>query len=159
MKKFLALMLCIALLLAGCMGSLNVKNLSGDDLVTALAFPLSDFENLSPEERTAYTAACLDLEIMNGGLCQFFANCPDCAAFVPEALDRLGAAEHKGLYEQFLAVNAIDPLDPMFQTESIEEFSRLYDLYPWDDFDNAYCALTPIAELLEAYIQANPDAF
>ena len=159
MKKFLALMLCIALLLAGCMGSLNVKNLSGDDLVTALAFPLSGFENLSPEEKTAYTAACLDLEIMNGGLCQFFANCPDCADFVPEALDRLGAAEHKALYEQFLAVNAIDPLDPMFQTESIEEFSQLYDLYPWDDFDTPYCALTPMSEFLEAFIQANPDAF
>ena len=47
----------------------------------------------------------------------------------------------------------------MFQTESIEEFSQLYDLYPWDDFDTAYCALTPMSELLEAYIQANPDAF
>lgn len=159
MKKFLALALCIALLLAGCMGSLDVKNLSGDELVTALAFPLSDFESLSPEEKTAYTAACLDLEIMNGGLCQFFANCPDCAAFVPEALDRLGAAGHKALYAQFLADNAIDPLDPMFQTESMEEFSQLYDFYPWDDFDTAYCALTPMSELLEAYIQENPDAF
>ena len=47
----------------------------------------------------------------------------------------------------------------MFQTESMEEFSQLYDFYPWDDFDDAYCALTPMSELLEAYIQANPDAF
>ena len=66
---------------------------------------------------------------------------------------------HKALYEQFLADNAIDPLAPMFQTEDLEAFSRLYDLYPWDDFDDAYCALTPMSELLEAYIQANPDAF
>ena len=159
MKKFLALILCVSLLLAGCILNPNVKSLSGDDLVTALAFTLSDFEDLSPEQKTAYTAACLDLEIMNGGLCQFFANYPDCAAYISEALDRLGAAEHKALYEQFLADNAIDPLDPLFQTETIEEFSRLYDLYPWDDFDDAYCALTPMAELLEAYIQANPDAF
>ena len=159
MKKFLALLLCVSLLLTGCMLNPNVKNLSGGDLVTALALTLSDFEDMSPEQKTAYTAACLDLEIMNGGLCQFFANCPDCAAYVPEALDRLGAAEHKALYEQFLADNAIDPLDSLFQTETIEEFSRLYDLYPWDDFDDAYCALTPMAELLEAYIQANPDAF
>ena len=159
MKKFLALLLCVSLLLTGCMLNPNVKNLSGGDLVTALALTLSDFEDMSPEQKTAYTAACLDLEIMNGGLCQFFANCPDCAAYVPEALDRLGAAEHKALYEQFLADNAIDPLDSLFQTETIEEFSRLYDLYPWDDFDDAYCALTPMSELLEAYIQANPDAF
>ena len=159
MKKFLALILCVSLLLAGCILNPDVKSLSGDDLVTALAFTLSDFEDLSPEQKTAYTAACLDLEIMNGGLCQFFANYPDCTAYISEALDRLGAAEHKALYEQFLAVNAIDPLDPRFQTETIEEFSRLYDLYPWDDFDDAYCALTPMAELLEAYIQANPDAF
>ena len=159
MKKFLALLLCVSLLLTGCMLNPNVKNLSGDALVTALALTLSDFEDLSPEQKTAYTAACLDLEIMNGGLCQFFANCPDCAAYVPEALDRLGAAEHKALYEQFLADNSIDPLDSLFQTETVEEFSRLYDLYPWDDFDDVYCALTPMSELLEAYIQANPDAF
>lgn len=159
MKKLVALLLCISLLLSGCMLNPNVKKLSGDTLVMALAFSLSDFEDMSPERKTAYTAACLELEIMNGGLCQFFANCPDCAAFVPEALDRLGADEHKALYEQFLAENAIDPLSPIFQTETIEEFSRLYDLYPWDDFDNGYCALTPMSELLEAYIQANPDAF
>ena len=159
MKKLVALLLCISLLLSGCMLNPNVKKLSGDTLVMALAFSLSDFEDMSPERKTAYTAACLDLEIMNGGLCQFFANCPDIAAYVPEALDRLGAAEHKTLYEQFLADNAIDPLDPLFQTETIEEFSRLYDLYPWDDFDDAYCILTPMSELLEAYIQANPNAF
>ena len=63
------------------------------------------------------------------------------------------------LYEKFLTDNNIDPLDPMFQTEDLEEFSRLYDLYPWDDFDNAYCALTPMPELLEAYVKANPDVF
>ena len=159
MKRFLVLLLCVSLLLSGCMLNPNLKKLSGDALVTALAFSLSDFEDMPPEQKTAYTAACLDLEIMNGGLCQFFANCPDCAAFVPEALDRLGAREHKALYEQFLADNAIDPLSSIFQTETIEEFSRLYDLYPWDDFDDAYCALTPMSELLEAYIQANPNAF
>ena len=159
MKKLLCLLLVLALMLCGCMLRGELSTLSGDDLVVALAFPADDVSSMSPERKAAYTAACLELEVMNGGLCQFFANCPDCAAFVPEALDRLGAAEHKALYEQFLADYAIDPLDPMFQTESIEEFSQLYDLYPWDDFDDAYCALTPMSELLEAYIQANPDAF
>ena len=96
---------------------------------------------------------------MNGGLCQFFANCPDCAAYLPEALSAVGAGDHQKLYEDFLSATGIDPQDPMFRTEDMEEFSRLYDLYPWDDFDDFYCALTPMSELLEAYIQANPDAF
>lgn len=159
MKKYLALLLCIALLLVGCMGSLNVKNLSGDELVVALAFPVDDVSSMSPERKAAYTAACLELEVMNGGLCQFFANCPDCVPYVPEALEAIGAMEHKALYEQFLVNTGIDPLDPVFQTEDMDAFSRLYELWPWEDFDDAYLSLTPIPELLEAYVQSNLDAF
>ena len=159
MKKLICLLLVLLLALSGCLLRPDVTVLSGDDLVVSLAFLSEDLEALSPEAQLACTAACLELEVMNGGLCQFFANCPDCAASVPEALEAIGAKEHKALYEQFLADNSIDPLDPMFQTESIEEFSQLYDLYPWDDFDDAYLTLTPIPELLEGYVQAHPDAF
>lgn len=159
MKKLICLLLVLLLALSGCLLRTDVTALSGDDLVVSLAFLSEDLEALSPEAQFACTAACLELEVMNGGLCQFFANCPDCAPNVPEALDAIGAKEHKALYEQFLADNSIDPLDPMFQTESIEEFSQLYDLYPWDDFDDAYLTLTPIPELLEGYVQAHPNAF
>ena len=159
MKKYLALLLCIALLLVGCMGSLNVKNLSGDELVVALAFPADDVSSMSPERKAAYTAACLELEVMNGGLCQFFANYPDCVPYVPEALSAIGAEDHRKLYEDFLSATGIDPLDPVFQTEDMDAFSQLYELWPWEDFDDAYLSLTPIPELLEAYVQSNPDAF
>lgn len=159
MKKLLAMVLAVCFLLTGCVLFMDVKELSGDELVVALTLPAEDFEDMSAEQKAAYTAACLELEIMNGGLCQFFANCPDCAAYVPQALEQLGAGEHKALYEQFLADTGIDPLDPMFQTESVEEFSALYDGYPWDDFDEAYCALTPMPEILEAFVKAHPDAF
>lgn len=158
MKNLLVLLLC-ACLLASCALISDVTTLSGDDLVVALALLPEDFETMTTEQRTAYTAACLELEIMNGGLCQFFANNPDCAAWVPEALANLGAEEHLALYEQFLSDTGIDPLDPMFRTEDMEEFSRLYDLYPWDDFDMSYCELTPMPELLEDYVAAHPDAF
>ena len=159
MKKLIALLLCACLLLTGCMLIADVKTLSGDDLVVALCLPAEDFPDMSDHQKVTYTAACLELEIMNGGLCQFFANNPDCAAYVPTALEVLGASEHLALYQKFLTDTGIDPLDPMFQTEDMEQFSALYNLYPWDDFDSAYCALTPIPDLLEAYIQANPDAF
>lgn len=159
MKKLIALLLCTCLLLTGCALAADVTALSGDDLVLSLSLLPEEFEDMSAEEKTAYTAACMELEIMNGGLCQFFANNPDCAAYVPEALENLGAADHKALYEAFLTDTGIDPLDSRFQTEDLDEFSRLYDLYPWDDFDDAYCSLTPMTELLERYVAAHPDAF
>lgn len=158
MKKLLCILLCV-LLLCGCALVADVTTLSGDDLVVALAFPAEDFAQMSTEEKTAYTGACLELEIMNGGLCQFFANNPDCAAYVPTALENLGATEQLDLYTHFIAANGIDPLDVRFQTEDMEAFSALYDLYPWDDFDNAYLEMKPMPDLLEAYVQAHADAF
>ena len=159
MKKLLCLLLVLATMLCGCMLRGELSTLSGDELVVALAFPTDDFSSMSPERKAAYTAACLELEVMNGGLCQFFANCPDCEPYVPEALEAIGAAEHKALYDRFLADTGIDPLDPVFQTEDMDAFSQLYELWPWEDFDDAYLSLAPIPELLEAYIQSNPDAF
>jgi hypothetical protein len=159
MKKLLCLLLVLALMLCGCLPRGDVSTLSGDELVVALAFPVDDVSSMSPERKAAYTAACLELEVMNGGLCQFFANCPDCVPYVPEALEAIGAVEHKALYEQFLVNTGIDPLDPVFQTEDMDAFSRLYELWPWEDFDDTYLSLTPIPELLEAYVQSNPDAF
>ena len=158
MKKLIAL-LCICLMLGGCALIADESTLSGEELVMALAFPAEDLAQMSDEQKTAYIGACLELEIMNGGLCQFFANCPECANGVPAALAELGAEEHLALYEAFLADTGIDPLDPMFRTEDLEEFSRLYDLYPWEDFDEPYCELTPMAQLLEDYVAAHPEAF
>lgn len=159
MKKLIALVLCVCLALGGCMFAGDVAELSGDELVVALAFPKEEFESMTTEQKAAYTAACLELEVMNGGLCQFFANCPDCAGSVPQALAELGAMEHLALYETFLMESGIDPLDPMFRTEDLDEFSKLYELYPWEDFDEAYCALTPMAEVLKGYIDTHPEAF
>lgn len=159
MKKLLCLLLALSLMLCGCLPGGALSALSGDDLVVALAFPADDVISMSQERQAAYTAACLELEVMNGGLCQFFANCPDCVPYVPEALSAIGAEDHRKLYENFLSATGIDPLDPVFQTEDMDEFSRLYELWPWEDFDDTYLSLTPIPELLEAYVQSNPDAF
>ena len=159
MKKLLCLLLVLALMLCGCLPGGDVSTLSGDELVVAQAFPADDVISMSPERQAAYTAACLELEVMNGGLCQFFANCPNCVPYVPEALSAIGAEDHRKLYEDFLSATGIDPLDPVFQTEDMDAFSQLYELWPWEDFDDACLSLTPIPELLEAYVQSNPDAF
>lgn len=152
-------MLALCLAFSGCLLVADVTELSGDELVVALALTAEDFRDMSPAEKTAYTGACLELEIQNGGLCQFFANNPDCAAYVPQALENLGATEHLALYTRFLADNGIDPLDKRFLTEDMEEFSALYDLYPWDDFDLSYPELPPMPELLQRYVQTHADDF
>lgn len=159
MKKWISLFISICLMLTSCALVSDVKTLSGDNLVVALSLLPEDFESMSTQRKTAYTVACLELEIMNGGLCQFFANNPECSAYVPEALSNLGAEAHLELYAGFLTDHNIDPLAPVFQTEDMEEFSRLYDLFPWEEFEEAYCALTPMAELLETYVRTNPDSF
>ena len=159
MKNILCLLLVLALMRCGGRPGGARAALSGDELVVALAFPADDVSSMSPERQAAYTAACLELEVMNGGLCQFFANCPDCVPYVPEALSAIGAEDHRKLYENFLSATGIDPLDPVFHTEDMDEFSRLYELWPWEDFDDAYLSLTPVPELLEAYVKSNPNAF
>ena len=65
MKKLLCLLLALALMLCGCLPVGNLSTLSGDDLVVALAFPADDVSSMSPERQVAYTAACLELEVMN----------------------------------------------------------------------------------------------
>ncbi len=166
MKRLICLLLivCLSAALWGC--SFGAPQSDEDVmmrqyLVLDTQVMLSGFDSLSQPQKVVYTAAALEAEVMNGGLCQFFANSSGISAgYVSEALELLGAAEHKELYDRFVADNGIDVTDlSQFQTDSIEEFSALYDLYPWDDFDTPYCELPPISSYVAAYIEANPDAF
>ncbi len=154
--------MCILLVLLFCGCSIAPPQRTGEELLENLLFLGIDrpYGDLSRPEQVAYVAAMLDAEIMNGGLCQFFANEPGLAPLVSEALTELGAQEHRVLYEAFLAENAIDPQNLQeFEWSDLNEFSALYDLYPWDDFDVPYCELTPLMDLLEAYVQAHAADF
>ncbi len=174
MKKTVFLLTVIFLLLAltgctllqyasmGTMAAEELLRLSDEDLVVAvsLRFISDDFEQLNDIQKTVYTAAMLEMEVLNGGMVQFLSNeGAYCAPYVCQALENLGAEEHLQLLQEALEENNVDLNDLSdFITEDLEVFSALYDRYNFDSYDNAYISLPSMTEYLRTYIQANSNA-
>ena len=72
------------------------------------------------------------------------------------SLEIIGAAEHKKLFDDFIARYRIDVNDlSSFDVETTEEFSAQYERYPFDEYDNAFCELKPLELFLSAYIRTD----
>jgi len=114
---------------------------------------------LTEAEKVFFALNYLDMEIANGGLCQFFAN--DGGVFTPyisDYLDTVGAEEHKKLFDDFCMENKIDTGDTSsFAFSNIPEFMDLYNQYPFDQFDEAYYQLEPLGKYLVNYIALHPE--
>lgn len=142
----------------GCGGGYleNIEDLSDYDLVEEAYFGLGDdFEAFNDAQRVVYTVAEFDMEVQCGGLCQFFYNDCEEAPYVSQSLAEIGAAEYQRLYDDFIADNDIDisGLDEI-------EYEDMYDVYPFDDFDDDYYELygrQPLETMLAAYIRAYID--
>lgn len=102
-----------------------------------------DFALLPVSAQAMFIVAILDMEIQNGGLCQFFVNCnTSYAEKVANCLRAIGLESMAVLYESFLSVNHINPADlSSFVTPTVEAFRDQYERFPYDDFDNAYMEL------------------
>ena len=157
MKKRLFAVAVIMIMLTaaiGCGGGYleNIEDLSDYDLVEEAYFGLGDdFEAFNDAQRVVYTVA----EVQCGGLCQFFYNDCEEAPYVSQSLAEIGAAEYQRLYDDFIADNDIDisGLDEI-------EYEDMYDMYPFDDFDDDYYELygrQPLETMLAAYIRAYID--
>ncbi len=113
---------------------------------------------MSPECRTFYILSIFDMEIQNGGLCQFFVN-PSrlLAPYVNECLETVNAGEHKKLFSEFVADNNIDLYHlESFEIEDINDYAAQAKRYDFKSFDNAYGELVPY---MVSYIKANISAF
>lgn len=161
MKKRLFAVAVIMIMLTaaiGCCGGYleNIEDLSDYDLVEEAYFGLGDdFEAFNDAQRVVYTVAEFDMEVQCGGLCQFFYNDCEEAPYVSQSLAEIGAAEYQRLYDDFIADNDIDisGLDEI-------EYEDMYDMYPFDDFDDDYYELygrQPLETMLAAYIRACID--
>ena len=130
---------------------------------TVMSYPDESvaLSQISPEQRTFYILSIYDMEIQNGGLCQFFVNSSrSLAPFVDECLETVGAEEHRKLLAEFVLDNNIDlnNLDS-FDTPEIEDYILQTQRYDFDSFDNAYYEMSPLQEYLVDYIKNNITAF
>ena len=149
-----------------------LKSLSDDELFSAVLdrteSKVDKYENisdgvksLSGVQRIFYVSSYYEMEVMNGGLCQFFVNSSrDVAPELSECLDAIGADEHKKLFDSFIKDNNIDVHDlSSFIIDDVSEFETQNNRYPFDEFDNAFYELKPIQDLLIPYIKEHISEF
>lgn len=142
--------------------------LDDDDLFEAvylqnleIAEETEDEENelnaFSGARRTVYVLGLFDAEVQNGGLCQFFVNSSsEVAPFVSECLEAVGAAEHRGLFDEFISANAIDLSDlSSFKIQSRRAYIKQTKRFDFDAFDDRYYELPELQSFVTAYIRAN----
>ena len=121
----------------------------------------ADFKTHSPEKQALFIALIFDMEIQCGGLAQFFWNDGSLyAALVPGSLRTLGLDEIATLYEAFLSENQITMEEIDTYRERFPDCVGLYDLHPFDTFDDAYMRLfedTRFEKKLLRFAAENPN--
>ena len=131
------------------------------DLVESFGDEETALSKISPECRTVYILSIYDMEIQNGGLCQFFVNSSRLLApYIAECLETVNALEHQQLFSEFVNSNHIDVKHlESFETEDVDGYIAQTERYDFDTFDNAYIELTPLQDYIVAYIKANISEF
>ena len=117
--------------------------------------------SLNFHQKVFYSVNWLEIEVNNGGLCQFFVNSSRMVApLVSEYMAVIGADEHKRLYDDFVQQNGIDLCDlSSFDVDDLEEFAEQYDRYPFDDYDDAFYEAEPLETYLTKYARENLNDF
>ncbi len=113
--------------------------------------------SLNPYQKIFYSVNWLEIEVNNGGLCQFFINSSRMVApLVSEYMSAIGAEDHKRLYDGFLEKYKIDPADvSSFASNDWEELERQYERYPFDEYDDAFYDMEPLETYLTKFAREN----
>ena len=132
-----------------------------DAVVDAHEEILDGFSLLSYPQKVFFALNYLEMEVNNGGLCQFFVNSSRVLApYISEYLGIIGATEHKQLFDGFIQKNNIDLSDlSSFKIRHVREFAAQAERYPFDEYDDAFYTLPSLEESLTAYVKANIAAF
>ena len=128
------------------MGKENLLALEDEDFYEAMICLCDDAvydihaAGLTQEQILAYSLYMFEMEVNNGGLCQFFVNSSsECAPFISKALEEIGAMELKDLFEQFVKDNNIDVNDlSSFEIADIDEYVEQTERFDFDGFDNRF---------------------
>lgn len=120
-----------------------------------------DFNSLSEPEKIVYSLNEMIMEIENGGLCQFFSNSSNMVApFVSDYMEIVGAEKHKKLYDSFVSENNINLSDlSYFEDADIDDFAKINNSYPFDEFDEKFYETEPLEAYVTKYIRSHIGDF
>ena len=124
LKPVVALLLSFILLFLTSCGILKTKEIHGKelkklsddalfetvylqtlDVVDSFPDEETAFSKISIEQKTVYILSIYDMEIQNGGLCQFFVNSSrSLAPYIEDNLNKIGATEHKNYLLNLLKI-------------------------------------------------------
>ncbi|MBR5490023.1 MAG: DUF4375 domain-containing protein [Oscillospiraceae bacterium] len=132
-----------------------------ENIVSSKEDLLEGFNSLNDEQRVFYAVNYLEMEVNNGGLCQFFVNSSRMVApIVSEYMGIIGAIEHKKLYNAFIEKHQINTNDlSSFDSDTIEVFQSQYECYPFDEYDDAFYELEPLQNHLVSYVKKHIEKF
>lgn len=121
----------------------------------------SGFSALNEHQKVLFAVNYLEMEVNNGGLCQFFVNSSRAVApHISEYLGIIGAKEHKELFDSFIEKHKIDLHDlSSFEITRIKDYEKQTQHYPFDEYDDAFYQLDTLEIPLTAYIRAHIQAF
>ena len=113
--------------------------------------------SLNSSQKIFYSVNWLEIEVNNGGLCQFFVNSSRMVApFVSKYLAIIGAEEHQHLYDNFVKKNAIDLTElSFFDVNEAGEFEEKVERYPFDEYDDAFYDMEPLETYLKKFGRAH----
>ena len=177
MQKFILLLLAVALMMSGCVFSSNEDlphdtPLNADEILTmedsevydALITRFMDAEPNTLNQKQLTTAALItfEAEMMNGGLCQFFANdYSGYAQYINDALGEVGAIKMQQHYSSFITQNEIDVTQmDSFHIASVQDYLKQLERFPYESFDNTFYEIYQkenLGDLLLAYVRLHGD--
>ena len=119
------------------------------------------FSKLNDHQKVVYAVNYLEMEVNNGGLCQFFVNSSRALApYISDYLGIIGAQEHKALFDGFISANQIDLSDlSSFAIQRSRDFEKMAKRYPFDDYDDKFYELPSLEEPLTQYIRSHIESF
>ncbi len=132
-----------------------------ENIVSSKEDLLEGFNSINEEQRIFYAVNYLEMEVNNGGLCQFFVNSSRMVApIVSEYMGIIGATEHKKLYDTFIEKYKINTYDlSSFDCETVEVFQSQYERYPFDEYDDTFYELEPLQNYLISFVKKHIDKF
>ena len=115
--------------------------------------------NIPLEQKFVYSLNRFEMEVNNGGLCQFFVNSSsECAPYISDALEAIGANELKNLFDNFIETNNINVHDLYdFKIDSIDEYQAQTERYDFDSFDDEFYNYENLDKQIIDYSRKNID--